>query len=140
MVDTVTPATRSRMMSSILGRDTKPEMQVRRYLHAVGLRYRLHDRRQLGKPDLTLPSRKVAIFVHGCFWHQHPGCSFATTPRTRAEFWQAKFAANKARDALVAERLRTSGWHVFTIWECQTKDELALDQLAWAVLARPVQT
>ena len=120
MADTVTPEVRSRMMRTIHGTDTQPEMRVRRYLHAVGLRFRLHDRSLPGRPDLVLPGRKVAIFVHGCFWHQHPGCPYATTPATRPDFWQAKFAANKTRDALVVDRLKALGWQVFTIWECQT--------------------
>ena len=125
------------MMSSIHGSNTQPELRVRRYLHAVGLRFRLHDRSLPGRPDLTLPARRVAIFVHGCFWHQHPGCDFATVPATRPEFWQAKFAANKARDSAVVDRLTALGWQVFTIWECQTKDELELDALACKVLAAP---
>lgn len=122
-------------MRAIQGADTQPEMQVRRYLHAVGLRFRLHDRSLLGRPDIVFPRRKVAIFVHGCFWHQHPGCPYATTPATRAAFWQAKFTANKTRDALAVDGLETLGWRVFTIWECQTKDELTLDALAWSILA-----
>jgi DNA mismatch endonuclease (patch repair protein) len=137
MTDTVTPAVRSRMMSSIHGIDTAPERRVRSYLHAVGLRFRLHDRRLPGRPDLVLPSRKVAIFVHGCFWHHHSGCRFATTPATRRDFWQSKFAANRARDTAVVERLKNLGWQAFTIWECETRDEVALDTLAWAVLAVP---
>lgn len=137
MTDTVTPAVRSRMMSAIRGIDTEPERRVRSYLHAVGLRFRLHDRRLPGRPDLVLASRKVAIFVHGCFWHRHCGCPFATTPATRPDFWQAKFASNRARDAAVAERLASLGWQVMTIWECEARDDVALDSLAWAVLAVP---
>lgn len=140
MADIVSPDVRSKMMRSIHGGNTQPEMRVRRYLHAVGLRFRLHDRSLPGCPDLTLPARKLAIFVHGCFWHQHPGCRFATTPATRRDFWQAKFAANKARDAVVLEKLTALGWQVLTIWECQTKDEVELDALAWAVLAAPPVT
>lgn len=135
MADIVAPDVRSKMMRTIQGGNTQPEMRVRRYLHATGLRFRLHDRSLPGRPDIVLPGRKVAIFVHGCFWHQHPGCPYAATPATRADFWQAKFAANKARDASVVERLKSLGWHIFTIWECQTKDELALDALAWEILA-----
>lgn len=135
LADTVTPDVRSRMMRAIQSGNTQPEMRVRRYLHAMGLRFRLHDRALLGRPDLVLRGRKVAIFVHGCFWHQHPGCPKATTPTTRRDFWQAKFAANKARDALVADRLKALGWRVFTIWECQTKIESELDAIARAILA-----
>lgn len=137
MTDIVTPAVRSRMMRSIHGADTSPERSVRSYLHAVGLRFRLHDRRLPGRPDLVLASRKVAVFVHGCFWHQHRGCRYATTPATRHDFWQAKFASNRARDDAVAERLTSLGWKVLTIWECEARDEMALDALAWAVLAVP---
>lgn len=141
MADTVTPEVRSRMMRAIQGRNTQPEMRVRRYLHAAGLRFRLHDRSLPGRPDLILPRRKVVIFVHGCFWHQHPGCPLATTPATRPAFWQAKFAANKARDASVVERLTVLGWQVFTIWECRIKEEMELDSLARSVLAvQPVGT
>ena len=135
LADMVAPEVRTKMMRAIRGGNTQPEMRVRRYLHATGLRFRLHDRSLPGRPDLVLPGRKVAIFVHGCFWHQHPGCPYAAKPATRPDFWQAKFEANKARDASAVDRLTALGWQVFTIWECQTKDELALDALAWAVLA-----
>jgi DNA mismatch endonuclease (patch repair protein) len=139
LADTVTTEVRSRMMRTIRGGNTQPEMRVRRYLHAAGLRYRLHDQSLPGRPDIVLPRRKVAIFVHGCFWHQHPGCPYATTPATRPAFWQAKFAANKARDAQAVDRLTALGWRVFTIWECETKDESELEVLARAILAiKPV--
>ena len=137
MTDIVTPALRSRMMRAIRGADTAPERRVRSYLHAVGLRFRLHDPRLPGRPDLVLARRKVVIFVHGCFWHQHSGCRYATTPATRPDFWQAKFAANRARDIAVVERLRSLGWQAFTIWECETRDELTLDALAWTILTVP---
>lgn len=140
MTDIVTPAVRSRMMSSIRGRDTLPEMNVRRYLHAVGLRFRLHGKALPGRPDLTFSSRRVAIFVHGCFWHQHPGCPYASSPATRPDFWQAKFVANKVRDAAAVESLTSLGWKVITIWECQTRDELTLDALAWMIFAGEVST
>lgn len=139
MTDIVTPAVRSRMMGAIRGRDTKPEMRVRGYLHAVGLRFRLHDRTLPGRPDIVLPSRKAALFVHGCFWHQHPGCPYAASPATRKDFWQAKFAANAARDAAAVFKLAELGWRVLTIWECQTVDELALDGLTWQILVIPVR-
>lgn len=135
MTDKVTPDVRSRMMRAIRGGNTQPEMRVRRYLHAVGLRYRVNDRSLPGRPDICLPSRKIAIFVHGCFWHQHPGCPYATKPATRSDFWQAKFTANKSRDALVVDKLTALGWQVITIWECQTRNELELDALAWFILA-----
>lgn len=124
-------------MSAIRGRNTQPEMRVRRYLHAAGLRYRLHDRFLPGRPDIVLPRRKVAIFVHGCFWHQHPGCPYATTPATRSDFWQKKFAANKIRDAQAVDRLIALGWQVLTIWECETKAEVALEAITQAILTTP---
>ncbi|RYD41646.1 MAG: DNA mismatch endonuclease Vsr, partial [Verrucomicrobiaceae bacterium] len=134
-MDVVDPTVRSKMMGSIHGRDTQPELRVRRYLHAVGLRFRLQARDLPGRPDIVFPSRRVAVFVHGCFWHRHPGCAYATTPSTRADFWQAKFAANIARDADAVARLKELGWQVMTIWECRSRNELDLDSLAWAVLA-----
>lgn len=137
MTDNVAPAVRSRMMRAIRAIDTAPERMVRSYLHAVGLRFRLHDRSLPGRPDVVLGRRKIAIFVHGCFWHQHRGCPFATTPSTRPEFWQAKFASNRARDLAVTERLAALGWQVLTIWECEARDEMTLDALAWEVLAAP---
>jgi DNA mismatch endonuclease, patch repair protein len=124
MVDVVDRATRSRMMANIRGRDTKPEMAVRRTLHALGFRFRLHDRRLPGRPDIVLPRYRVAIFVHGCFWHRHVGCRFCTTPSTRPEFWAEKFASNVARDAKQVESLIVSGWRVATIWECALKGGL----------------
>lgn len=118
MVDIVDQATRSRMMAGIRGRNTKPEIAVRRALHAMGFRFRLHDRRLPGRPDLVLARYRVAIFVHGCFWHRHTGCRFATTPATRPDFWQQKFDANVARDAQQRDALIASGWRVATVWEC----------------------
>ena len=94
-----TPEQRSRTMRAVRSRDTAPEMAVRRFLHAAGLRYRLHDRRLPGVPDLVFPSRRVALFVHGCFWHRHPGCRYASTPKSRQEYWLPKFKANVERDA-----------------------------------------
>lgn len=123
MADIVSPDTRSRMMSTIRGRDTKPEMLVRRHLHGLGFRYRLSPRDLPGRPDLVLPRHKVAIFVHGCFWHGHDGCRFATVPATRTEFWTAKIAANKARDAVSEEKLRALGWRLAIIWECALRSD-----------------
>lgn len=120
MADVVDKPTRSRMMSGIGPKNTLPEMRVRRYLHARGFRYRLHSRKLPGRPDLVFPRYRVALFVHGCFWHRHPGCRFATNPGTRVEFWENKFATNVARDKRKAAKLRRLGWRVLTIWECQT--------------------
>jgi DNA mismatch endonuclease (patch repair protein) len=106
------------MMSAIRGKDTKPELALRRALHARGFRFRLHSKKVHGRPDLVLPKYRAVVFVHGCFWHRHGGCRYATTPATRSEFWQAKFAANVARDSAVRGALLEEGWRVATIWEC----------------------
>lgn len=112
---------RSRNMSAIHGKDTKPEMIVRRYLHSLGYRFRLHRKDLPGKPDLVMPKYRLAIFVHGCFWHRHEGCRYTTTPSNRAEFWQTKFAANVQRDQRNREALHAAGWRVLVIWECGLK-------------------
>lgn len=118
MADVVDQQTRSRMMAGIRGKNTKPELLLRRALHARGFRYRLHGRDVPGKPDLVLPKHQAVVFVHGCFWHHHQGCRFATTPSTRPDFWQAKFTANRSRDAKVASMLTRDGWRIATVWEC----------------------
>lgn len=118
MTDIVDQQTRSRMMSGIRGKNTKPELALRRALHARGFRYRLHSRKVHGRPDLVLPKHRAVVFVHGCFWHRHEGCRYATTPSTRPEFWQSKFDANVARDSAVRAVLLECGWRVATIWEC----------------------
>lgn len=122
MTDVVDALTRSRMMSGIGRADTTPELAVRRALHALGYRFRLHRRDLPGTPDIVLPRHRTVVFVHGCFWHRHPRCRYATTPSTRVEFWQAKFDANVARDRRVARALRQDGWRVVTVWECETRD------------------
>ena len=113
---------RSAMMARIGPRDTQPELAVRRLLHRLGYRFRLHRRDLPGKPDITLPRHGVAIQVHGCFWHRHPHCRFAYTPKSRIEFWGTKFAKNVSRDKKVERELRSLGWRVLTIWECETFD------------------
>ena len=133
-MDIVTKAVRSRMMSCIRSANTRPEIMVRRYLHATGLRFGLHNRGLPGRPDIVLPRYKVAIFVHGCFWHRHPGCVKATTPSTRPEFWAAKFEGNVARDATTEQCLVAAGWRVLTIWECEINDLARLDRLVWEVV------
>ena len=130
MADVVDRATRSRMMSGIRGRDTKPELVVRKYLHAHGLRYRVAATNLPGKPDITLPRYGAVVFVHGCFWHRHPGCRFAATPSSNAEFWQDKFSANVARDEQVRDLLTVAGWRVLVIWECEVSA-----QRLWKLLA-----
>lgn len=135
MVDTVAPETRSRMMSRIRGESTSPELLVRSYLHSAGLRFRINDRRLPGRPDLSFVKPRVALFVHGCFWHRHRGCRFACTPATRADFWSAKFSATVERDARVERQLRELGWRVLTVWECELSCPLALDEIFWAIRA-----
>lgn len=117
-------------MALVHSRDTKPEMRVRRALHAAGLRYRLHDRRLPGSPDLVFPSRRVVLFVHGCFWHRHAGCPAARLPKSRLDFWEPKLAANVLRDQRQREALEAIGWTVLVIWECETRDLSALSDLA----------
>lgn len=114
-------------MSRVRGKHTKPEWIVRRAAHARGLRFRLHRKDLPGHPDLVFPKYRVALFVHGCFWHRHPGCAKASTPKSRTEFWQGKFDANVARDARGEAELRALGWRVLTIWECETKRPELLD-------------
>ncbi|HEY9233821.1 MAG TPA: very short patch repair endonuclease [Phenylobacterium sp.] len=133
-MDIVDPETRSRMMSRIRGKDTRPELAIRRALHAAGLRYRLQARTLPGRPDIVLPRHRAVVFVHGCFWHRHDSCRYATTPTTRPEFWAAKFEGNIRRDAEVAKALLSGGWRVATVWECGTRTALAevvSDLLAW---------
>lgn len=117
----MTNPTRSAQMALIRSRDTKPEMRVRKAMHAAGLRYRLHDRKLPGSPDLVLPSRRIAIQVRGCFFHQHPGCTAARTPKSRLDFWVPKLQGNIERDGRKDRELRALGWDVWTIWECETK-------------------
>lgn len=105
------------MMSGIRGRNTKPEMQLRRALHALGFRYRLQGK-LTGRPDLVLPRYHAVLFVHGCFWHRHPGCRYTTTPDTNASFWSAKFSDNVQRDQRNQDRLRAEGWRIGIVWEC----------------------
>lgn len=130
MTDIVDPTTRSRMMAGIRGKNTKPELVLRRALHAQGLRFRLHSTKIIGAPDIALPKYRAAVFVHGCFWHRHFRCRYATTPSTRPEFWQAKFAANVARDDDVKRALLDIGWRVATVWECALRKPDKVGQAA----------
>src|SRR5690348_13216076 len=123
-MDVFDPQKRRDVMSRVRSKNTKPEIRVRKYLHRRGLRYRIHDRRLPGCPDLTFPSRKVALFVHGCFWHGHEGCRKSTMPTTRTEFWRAKIAANRVRDAEVGSKLDALGWRVLVVWECGLREPL----------------
>lgn len=130
MADVVTPADRSRMMSKIKGANTKPERLVRSFLHALGLRFRLHGRKLPGKPDLVFPKYRCVVFVHGCFWHRHPGCKYAYNPKSNVEFWQKKFEENTSRDSRNISELREKGWRVLVVWECGVGDKTRLMDLA----------
>ena len=113
-------------MSRVRSKDTKPEMRVRRLVHGLGYRYRLHVRELPGTPDLVFPSRRAVIFVHGCFWHRHENCALARLPKSRLDFWRKKLESNTTRDAAQQERLRELGWRVLVVWECQLGDTTKL--------------
>ena len=134
VTDIVSQKTRSRMMAGITGRNTKPELTLRKALHGRGVRYRLHARDVHGQPDLVLPKYRAVIFVHGCFWHRHSGCRYATTPATRTGFWMKKFAANVQRDANVKEMLASTGWRVAIVWECALRKSSSLPPTIEAVI------
>lgn len=122
MTDVVSPNVRSRIMSGIKGRNTQPEILVRRLLFASGYRFRLHRRDLPGTPDIVMPGRKIAIFVHGCFWHFHRGCRLAKMPASRVDFWSAKLESNEQRDKRSTQKLQELGWRVLCVWECATRD------------------
>ncbi len=128
-MDTLSKAQRSERMSRVRGKDTKPELLVRKLVHGMGYRYRLHRRDLPGTPDLVFPGRKKVIFVHGCFWHRHPdpACKLARLPKSRLEFWLPKLESNRARDIENTARLEELGWETMTIWECQLGDREALE-------------
>lgn len=143
MTDIVPTEKRSEMMAGIRGKDTKPEMRVRKALFAGGYRYRLHRKDLPGTPDIVLPGRRVAIFVNGCFWHGHSGCSLAKVPGTRTEFWKEKFESNSRRDKVAAEALREAGWRVLVVWECftrrcKTEDALMQPLTHWIESSSPL--
>lgn len=129
MTDRLLPEERSANMSRIRAKDTAPELLVRSTLHRLGYRFRLHRADLPGTPDLVLPKYRIAVFVNGCYWHRHPGCKYAYTPKSNVEFWQSKFAANIQRDALAVRSLELRGWRAMVVWECETKDSEALAQL-----------
>lgn len=126
MPDVVDAATRSRMMSGIRGKNTKPEMLLRKGLHARGLRYRLHAKDLPGSPDMVFPARKAVLFVHGCFWHGHD-CHLFRMPGSRPDFWRTKIERNREVDRRSVEALRDAGWRVGTVWECALKGRTRLD-------------
>lgn len=127
MADIVDKKTRSRMMAGIKGKNTKPELVLRRALHARGFRFRLHGKEFPGRPDLVFPKHGAVIFVHGCFWHRHSNCRYTTNPSTRMEFWQGKFDANVARDSANKVALLSLGWRVATVWECALRTPALAD-------------
>lgn len=131
MIDIVDSAKRSRMMASIRAKNTKPEMLLRRYLHARGFRFRIHVKSLLGTPDLVLAKYKLVIFVHGCFWHRHIGCQYAASPSSNEERWQKKFSNTIERDVRHIACLRQDGWRVFVIWECGLTKGQVLPSLEW---------
>lgn len=122
MTDIVSPERRSEMMRGIRSKGTSPERAVRSHLHALGLRYRLHAHDLPGSPDIVFRSKKVAIFVHGCYWHRHESCRLAYIPKSRKAFWESKFQANVERDRRVLKELRAMGWTVIVVWECEVRD------------------
>lgn len=134
MPDKLSLEQRRRCMSRIRGKDTKPEILVRKGLFARGFRFRVQDRRLPGKPDIVLPKYRVAILVNGCFWHGHKGCRYATRPKSNVHFWDAKIARNRHRDEVTAAHLEALGWTVITVWECELRSKEAakekIDSLA----------
>lgn len=136
MVDTLSKAERSVRMSAVRGRDTGPELTVRRLVHSLGYRYRLHGASLPGRPDLVFAKRHCVIFVHGCFWHRHaaPECKLARLPKSRLEFWEPKLERNRQRDKTNEEKLKSLGWGYLTIWECELKDSSSLQKRIRAFL------
>ena len=119
MADKLSSTQRKYCMSRIRGKNTKPEILVRKGLHARGFRFRIHNKKLPGSPDIVLPKYRVAIMVNGCFWHGHKGCQYATRPKTNVEFWEAKIARNRHRDEVTEAHLQALGWHVIVVWECE---------------------
>jgi DNA mismatch endonuclease, patch repair protein len=128
-MDIVSRRVRSAMMSRIQSKNTKPELVVRKFLFARGFRFRLHDKNLPGSPDLIFKLYRAAVFVHGCFWHRHPGCRYATTPASNYEFWQKKFGANVRRDSDTKQTLLLSGWRVATVWECALDKKVVSEKM-----------
>ena len=128
------PNGRRSLMARVKSKDSKPELAARRSAHALGHRFRLHRRDLPGTPDLVFPRLKKVIFVHGCFWHRHPGCSRTTSPKTRTDYWDDKFAENVARDAARLRELEALGWKTLVVWECETFDREALSKRLSAFL------
>ena len=121
MADVHSVKIRSYNMSQIHGKDTKPEVKVRKYLFSQGFRYRKNDKKLIGKPDIVLPKYKTIVFINGCFWHKHVGCKYYSLPKTNTEFWESKINKNVDRDLIVRSTLESAGWKVITVWECELK-------------------
>ena len=119
MSDTLSPEERSERMAKIRDKNSNPEMKLRRLIHSMGFRYRLHVKKLPGTPDLVFPSRRAVIFMHGCFWHRHEGCKLARLPKSKLNFWKPKLEANKERDMLQQQQLRDLGWRLLVVWECE---------------------
>lgn len=136
MPDTFSPGIRSRIMANVHGTDTGPERVVRSYLHRCGLRFRKHAADLPGRPDVVFTRARVVVFVHGCFWHQHRGCSRGTIPVTRRDYWHAKLRGNAKRDRRTVRALRSAGWAVHVLWECQLRTGARLARLAAAIIER----
>jgi DNA mismatch endonuclease, patch repair protein len=124
MTDIISKEKRSWNMSRIKGKNTKPEILVRSFLHKAGFRFKINDKRLPGKPDIILPKYHTAVFIHGCFWHRHKNCKYAYSPKTRVAFWGKKFRENIDRDNLVIKKLKKQGWKVAIIWECKIESNL----------------
>ena len=128
---------RSKNMSAIKSKNTKPEIKVRKVLHSMGYRFRLHSKNLPGSPDIVLPKYKTVIFVHGCFWHRHENCKYASTPKTRQEFWNKKFNENINRDKINQENLSSKGWKIIIIWECEIRNKkINLEQIIKNVIKK----
>jgi DNA mismatch endonuclease, patch repair protein len=134
-MDTLTPLERSERMGRIKSKNTKPELAVRRLVHSMGFRYRLHDGRLAGRPDLVFSRKRKVIFVHGCFWHRHASCRLARMPKSRLEFWRPKLDANVERDHSVQRQLAMEGWSTLTIWECEVTDRSRLSERVYQFLS-----
>lgn len=136
MVDNRTQESRSALMSRIRGKNTAPELSIRRYLHARGYRYRLHARDLPGTPDIVFPSRRKVVFVNGCFWHGH-GCRIGKLPKSRQEFWVPKLERNRAKDARNIRELESKGWSVFTVWQCELRSVEKVGETLVSFLGAP---
>lgn len=139
-MDRLTPERRSWLMSRVKGKDTSPELAVRRKAHAMGLRFRLHRKDLPGTPDLVFPKHRAVVFVHGCFWHRHPGCRKAGMPKSRVAFWKDKFERNVQRARRDVCALNNLGWSVTVIWECETKHTPTIERLLLEAVASGVGT